>query len=221
MAKDKILITGSDGRIGQALAGLGSAYEIVPYDLPEYDATNYNQLVAKLAGCRALVHLAFDLSREYSKTGKIGNPANRQMGHTALAAAVEVGVERCIMGSSVNAARDTGYNNHSYRTTKLQLEQAAADYAYQYPDIGFTSVRFGRVKGDGNQPPEVIERPDQTWISNRDACNLVTAIIETPHEPGKHEIVYGVSNREDMPYPIDNPFGWQPQDWFGGGPAHA
>lgn len=216
----KILITGSKGNMGQALRGLSKDYELVDYDLPEYNATNYEQLVARLAGCQALVHMAFDLKRERSKTGSRGNPANIVMGEIALAAAAEVGIQDCIMGSSVNAARDKGYNNESYRTTKLRLEESANLQAYRYPKTRFTSIRLGAVYGGGNPAPIGLLREDQTWISSRDLCGLVQAIIETPHTPGDpHQVVYGLSNRLDMPYPIENNFGWQPQDWFGVDPG--
>jgi nucleoside-diphosphate-sugar epimerase len=212
----KILVTGSKGRIGQALQGLGGDYEIVPYDLPEYDATDYCQLIARLTGCQALVHLAFDLKREYSKTGSGGNPANLLMGQAALAAAAEVGIESCIMGSSVNAVRTVGYNNESYRTTKLTLESLTHLQAHRYPETQFTSIRFGAVNSNGNPEPQLPLRADQTWISNRDVCGLVSAIVEAPHTQGDpHQIVFGLSNRPEMPHSVENNFGWEPKDWFG------
>lgn len=212
---NKVLITGSSGRIGQALTkGLEEQnYEIVPYDLPECDATNYQQLVARLAGNSALIHLAFDLKNENSRTDNTGNPDNLLMGHMALAAAAKVGVQTCIMGSSVNAARINHPTNESYRTTKLELERAARLQAERYPDINFVSVRFGRVTANDSKP-ELPLRPDQTWISHRDASDLARAILEAPANP-EHQIVYGLSNRPEMPHDISNPYGWQPRDWFG------
>lgn len=212
---NRVLITGSNGTIGTALTErLGSSYDIVPYDLPEHDATNFRQLEQCLKGSNALIHLAFDLRSENSKTGQNGNPENLLMGHVALAAAAKAGVEICIMGSSVHAARHTGYDNQSYRTTKLALEAAAAMQAERHPATSFASIRFGHVSPN-DQPPEPPLRPSQTWISHQDAAGLVQAIIDAPPD-SMHQIVYGVSNRIDgLPYDMSNPYGWAPRDSFG------
>jgi len=212
---NRVLITGSNGTIGRALAEkLGPSYDIIPYDLPEHDATNFRQLERCLKSSNALIHLAFDLRSENSQTGCAGNPENLLMGHVALAAAAKVGVETCIMGSSVHAARSTGHNNQSYRTTKLALEAAATMQAERYPSTSFVSIRFGYVSPD-DRSPEPPLRVNQTWLSHQDAAGLVRAVMDAPPDP-THQVVYGVSNRTDgLPYDTSNQYGWAPQDWFG------
>jgi len=210
----KILITGSSGKIGQALHnGLANYFDIIPFDLPEHNATDYKQLQSQLMGCFAIIHLAFDYGTENSRTGKSGNPENLLMGQTVLAAAAKVGVEKCIMASSVNAVRTQSDSNWSYRNTKLSLERLTTEHAERYPDIDFTSIRFGRVT-PADTPPELPLRDDQTWISKRDAASLVLASLQAEPTP-EHVIVFGVSDRPNPPYDLANPWGWQPQDSFG------
>lgn len=209
----RILITGSNGRFGKVLSeGLRDNYEIVPFELPEQDATNYTQLISYLGGCAAVIHMAFDLKHENSKTGTSGNPDNLVMGNNVLAAAAKLGVANCIMGSSVNAVRTQGYNNQSYRATKLMLETTADALSELYPDTHFTSVRLGSILED--QPPQAPLSPTKSWISHRDVVGLTGAILEAPHQSG-HERIFGVSDRPDQPYNPANPYGWAPQDSFG------
>jgi len=216
MARQQILVTGSNGKIGRTVIPRleEAGYAVHSFDLPNYNATDYAQLQRQLQGCFGLVHLAFDLKNENSRAGKQGNPDNRVMGINALAAAAKLGVRKCVIASSVNAARTARENNWAYRTTKLALEAEADLFAEAYPETDFTSIRFGRVTIDDSKP-ELPLRPDQTWISHRDAGALVLACLEAESHDGEHHIVYGVSNRPDMPYPIENPFGWAPQDSFG------
>jgi len=213
--KEKLLITGSNGKIGSALAeGLAPFYDIVEFDLPGQDATDYRQLCERLAGCYGVVHLAFDLKHENSRTGANGNPENLLMGQNVLAAAAKLGVQKCIMASSVNAARTYHPTNWSYRTTKLQLERLAGEQALRFPGTDFVSIRFGRVTKD-DQPPMPPLRDDQTWLSHRDAAALAHAALSGEPAPAEHVIVYGVSDRPDPPYDLANPWGWSPQDRFG------
>lgn len=215
MMKKRLLITGSSGKIGRALsAGLSDTFDIVPFDLPEYDATNYHQLLEKLEGCYAVIHLAFDYKSENSRTGRKGNIENLLMGQTTLAAAAKANVKKCIMASSVNVSRPTGYNNWSYRTTKVALEREAEEYAERFPENDYISIRFGRVTPD-NLPPALPLRDDQTWISNQDASNLLRTILTADSNNGKHIVIYGISNRPNPPYDTINPWGWKANDIFG------
>ena len=217
MSTKRILITGSEGRIGkQLMMGLPKRdYEVVGFDLVhEQDATDYHQLMKASLGAFAIVHTAFNLSREHSRTGYQGDPANFQMGRHALqAASNNSDMAHCIIASSVNAARTENDGNWSYRETKRDLERLASQYAQEFPDTKFTSIRYGRVKAE-DTPPAAPLRANQSWISAEDNVSLIAAILKS--EPnGIHDIVYGVSNRPDQPYSTENPFGWEPQSWFG------
>lgn len=214
--KKQILITGSEGRIGQQLMnGLPKdQYDIIGFDIINgQDATDYRQLRDAAMGSFAVIHTAFNLKDEYSKTGYEGDPGNFAMGRFALKAAVEAKAEHCIMASSVNAARNSDDKNWSYRETKLDLERLAAQYAKDFPRTTFTSIRYGRIDGE-DTPPMGPLRANQSWISAKDHLALVGAILGSGSHD-EHTIVYGVSNRYDQPYDPGNRFGFIPQSWFG------
>lgn len=220
--RKKLLITGSEGRIGQQLVhGLPSErYDILGFDIVNgQDAARYPELRDAAKGSFAIIHTAFNLEAEKSTTGYNGDPNNFAMGRFALAAAVENNVQHCIMASSVNAARTATDGNWSYRSTKLDLERLATQHAIKSPDTRFTSVRYGRVKAEDTAPEGPL-RADQSWLSASDHVALIEAILESDLRR-EHTIVYGVSNRAEPPYPTDNPFGWQPQSWFGEMPSPA
>lgn len=216
MQRRKILITGSEGRIGRQLVnGLSDTeYEIKGLDIVNgQDVADYNQLRLAAKGAYAIIHTAFNLALERSTTGYDGDPRNFAMGRFVLNAAAGADVKHCIMASSVHAARSGTDRNWAYRQTKVDLERLATQFATEFPGTAFTSIRYGAVN-ERDAPPQGPLRADQSWISARDNVALVSSILEsTPN--GQHTMVYGVSNRIAPPYDTTNRFGWAPQDWFG------
>lgn len=216
----KILVTGSEGRIGRQLSeGLQQDYEIIDYDQVQgQDAADYKQLRGAAQGVFAIIHTAFNLADERSTTGYEGDPRNFAMGRFAIKVAAEVGARHCIMASSVNAGRDQNDGNWHYRETKQDLERLASTYAQEVDGTSYTSIRYGCVK-NVDIPPEAPLRTNQSWISAHDNVALVKAILESDPQ-NEHTVVYGVSNRPDSPFDLINPFGWQPKDWFGQASLH-
>src|SRR5665213_3170933 len=102
-AMSKVLITGSSGTIGSVLhANLENNHSITSFDLPELDARDYELLAKHARGHDAIVHLAWDTVTDNWKSGRM-NPDNIAMTDNVYRAAVEAGVKRVVMASSVNA----------------------------------------------------------------------------------------------------------------------
>ena len=114
----KIAVTGSSGRIGQAITAeaLRQGHSLVSIDrvapaeflerdnlrFIEADIADYEQLVQALEGCDALIHMAAIPSPDLHPDHIVHN--NNVVGsYNALRAAVEHGIMRICQASSVNA----------------------------------------------------------------------------------------------------------------------
>ncbi len=217
----KILITGAKGIIGTVACKALHGYKIIPFDLPEHDAQDYQGVVASMRGCDVALHLAWDTKVENWKTGAI-NPDNAFMTFNVYKAAHETGVKRVIMASSVHA--DWYYDwkgpelmdpyalptpDSPYGASKVFMEALGRYYARQGLEV--VCIRFMGLNKD-NRPspgdPDVLKK----WFSHRDCGALLKAIIEAPSVPENFVIVYGVSNNTNRIHDYSNPFGWIPQD---------
>lgn len=222
--KKKILLTGAKGTIGSVLAReLASKYELVIYDLPEHDATNYEQLVGMMRGCDAVVHTAHVIGENWD-TGTV-DPRNGEMEMNILHAAVETGVQRCIMSSSVHA---DDFLNHtgeqlltvpgSYRPTspygarKLSLEQVSQFYTTHY-GLETVCIRYGGVSDDNTV--DQSGREPQVWLSHNDLVNAVRCSLDAQYIPDNHTAFYAVSNNAGKLHDTSNAVGWTPRDGDG------
>ena len=102
--KEKIIITGSKGNIGQILQKGLRDYQITGLDLPEGDVRDYETLTRIASGHFAIIHLAWDTEVDNFLSGKI-NPENSQMFFNVYKAALEHKVQRVLVASSVHANR--------------------------------------------------------------------------------------------------------------------
>jgi len=59
--EERIAITGSSGTIGTVMMRALTDYEIVPLDLPRVDVRDYGAVLEAIKGCRAVIHLAWNL----------------------------------------------------------------------------------------------------------------------------------------------------------------
>lgn len=216
MSKMKIAITGSDGKVGQALIGQldPEKFAITPLDLPGHDASNLDDLVQVTAGHDALLHFAWkDLNVDSV------DPLNTVMYENAYKAAVANKIGLVIMGSS-NHARDhtvrepdgriryTGQAetaNNIYGVEKQKMEAMGRYFASKH-GLSVLCLRIGNVNDENKPKPIVPSR----WLSHRDFGQLVTLALEAEFEPGHFEVVYGVSQQATFDWV--NSFGYEPQD---------
>ena len=216
-----ILITGSGGVIGTVLVN-GLGHTITHFDLPDFDVRDYAQLLEKVRGHDAVIHLAWDTKTDNFKSDHL-NPDNALKMFNIYKAAAETGVKRVIMASSVHADKFVGRELQGLlKTTDLPLPDspygagkvlmaALGRYYADAKGLEVVCIRFGGVNRK-DVPPEQPESERQVWLSHRDCVGLVTAALETPAIPGNFEIVYGVSDNAGRIHDVGNSFGWRPAD---------
>lgn len=184
----RIAITGGSGRVGRAVVDLALArgHAVVSIDRAEppaterpgvravrADAAQYDELLAAMGGCEALVHLAAIPSPGNHPDHVVHNN-NVAGSYNALRAAAELGVRRVAQASSINAvgaaysrrprydylpldeAHPT-YNEDPYSLSKWICEQQADSIARRYEAMTIASLRLHWV-ADG--------RPDLGKLPN-------------------------------------------------------
>lgn len=213
----KVAITGSNGKVGQALIGQldPSQYHITPFDLPDHDATNLDNLIATTKGHDVLIHMAWkDLNVDSV------DPLNGVMYENAYRAAAANNIGLVIMGSS-NHARDhnereddgkiryTGRAetaNNMYGVEKQKMEAMGRYFAHR-DGLRVIALRIGNVNTEDKPRPH--DAPTR-WMSHRDFGELVKLAMAHQFEPGHFEVVYGVSKQPVFDWV--NSFGYEPQD---------
>lgn len=219
---NKVLITGNDGVIGSVLQA-NLPHETTDFDLPEDDAEKYKDLYEKARGHDALVHLAWDFESDGWLAERL-NPDNTLISFNVYQAAVDAGVKRVIVASSVHADKFTHHDPASgllqpyslplpdspYGAGKCLLEALGRYYA-DAKGLEVICIRFGGVNRE-DIPPNSPYSERQVWFSHRDCANLVKACLDAPKVPNNYAIIYGVSNNKGRLHDLSNPFGWQPQD---------
>lgn len=217
----RVLVVGSKGTVGSLLMA-GLPHDTTDFDLPEHDAEDYKHLYARAKGHDVLVHLAWDFDRD-GWLGESLNPDNTQVSFNVYQAAVDAGVKRVIMASSVHADKFAGHDvaakgllqpfdlplpDSPYGASKCFMEALGRYYA-DAKGLEVICVRLGGVN-KANQPPEHPYSERQVWLSHQDCLSLMRACIEAPEVPYKYTILYGVSDNKDRVHDLKNPFGWQP-----------
>lgn len=219
---NKVLITGSGGVIGSVLRN-GLPHDTTDFDLPHYNAKERQHLLDKARGHDALIHLAWDFNQSGYLSESL-NPDNVLMSFNVYEAAVQAGVKRVIMASSVHADKftdraagapllkpfDLPLPDSPYGASKVMMEALGRYYA-QAKGLEVICIRFGGVNRE-DRPPEQPYSERQVWLSHRDCLSLVHACLEAETIPYNYTIMYGISNNKDRLQDIGNPFGWQPID---------
>ncbi len=99
----KIAITGASGIIGTVLQkGLSSQFEITQIIHQKTDVRDYSSLVKIFPGHDTVIHLAWNMNADNFGRPDISED-NTRMTYNVYQAALECGVKRVIMASSVHA----------------------------------------------------------------------------------------------------------------------
>lgn len=225
-SKEKIIITGSEGVIGTVVKkGLRRKYSITALDLPKNDVRELSMLLKVFPGHSTVIHLAWNSNTEGFSNGQV-DPDCFLMAHNVYEAALQTGISRVIMASSIHA--DGRYRHWTGQPLKADDQRAQPDSPYgqdkiriehegkAYADKGLDviSIRFGGVNPK-NTPPTVREYGDtqqerSAWLSHNDCVRLMEAILKTPARRGRFVSIYGASSTTVLD--TSNPFGWLPQD---------
>lgn len=223
--KEKIVITGAAGIIGKVLCqGLSPDYQTTPLDLPESDVRDYQNLVKTFPGHRAVIHLAWVKMKSGSSI-----PENTVMFENVYLAALNTGVKRVIMASSVHADNfykpegkimhpyDLPVPNGSYGAHKVFMEMLGRWYASE-KSLEVICLRFGNVNSEDKpclvkDPSNIKKRSDRAvWLSHRDCVSLINCALKPNKIPNNFSITYGVSNNPNRVHDLSNPLNWSPQD---------
>lgn len=219
--KERIIITGANGVIGQILQkGLGD-YQISGLDLPNGDVRKYETLATLARGYSAIIHLAWDAKADNFLSESF-DPENSLMFFNAYKAALENGVKRIIMASSVHADRFYAWKGPGYMSP-YQLPSPDSPYGahkvfmeslgrwFASKGLEVVAIRFGGItlpnKANKDHLPERA-----AFLSQRDGVSLIRSILKAESVPNNFSIVYGVSNCDNRIHDLANPFGWAPQD---------
>jgi len=216
----RIAITGAKGTIGTILRKNLKEYVLTSIDLPEVDVRDYNKLIKALSGHDIVIHLAWDSITEDNDKDSF-NPDNPLMFFNVYKAALEIGIPRVIMASSVHidmyhkwaepgvmAIERTHLPDSPYGADKLFMEAMGRYYAQKGLEV--ICLRFGGVNlGDRIDLEEDYEK---VWLSQRDCVELVKTCIEAQEIPNNFIAMYGISNVSKKVYDHSNPLGWTPKD---------
>lgn len=239
---DPVLLTGSEGRVGQAiLSDLSEKYDWrlldrdpptreVDHEFVVGDVTDEQAVREAVEGVGAVVHLAGDPRPEAPWNSVLSN--NIDGTHNVMQAAVEEGVEKFAFASSNHAVG-------AYETDERTPDMYRPHDDFQldgteYPRPGnlygvskATGELLGRFYHDehdlsvvcvriGNltkgHPPRDYERGQAMWLSHRDCAHLFDRCLQADYD---FEVVYGISDNDRKYYSIENArevLGYDPQD---------
>jgi uronate dehydrogenase len=225
----KVLITGAAGRIGTIIfEDLKDRYQFTGVDVKPVPgiecldiAKDYQGLCALMAGHDAVIHLAWD-SRENWKS-QVAVPENKEMLENVYRAAVEMGVRRVVMASSIHADDFPNLSAYFstlrvdrisqptsiYGATKVYLEALGRYYASRH-GLNVFCLRFGGVSTD-DQPRQEHDY-EKIWLSRRDCANLISRCVYMPVIYTHFHVFYGVSNNANRIHDWENSVDWVPQD---------
>lgn len=217
----KICITGSSGRIGTILKrGLSSKYQLTlidksakpgPFSFAINITKEYKQLVKIFKNQDVVIHLAWDLTEDYPNEIIVGG--NKKMGEYIIKAAVETGVKRLILASSIHADGYDMTKNKSkiikpgriptpdtpYGASKIYLEMLAKYFSHKY-GIEVICIRFGGINPNDDLLLDEDPIYDRVQLKSKDCISLIDSLIKAKNIPNNFKIVYGVSHNRKPIY---------------------
>lgn len=186
------MVTGAAGRIGRSIgAVLAERWELVETDVRAGDAVASCD-ITDLAACReafagadAVVHLAADPDPEASWDVLL--PANVVGAYTVARAAMDAGVRRLVLASSLHAVSgvaaevqvrgdDQARPANLYGATKVWAE-ALGSWVAAVSDTSVVALRIGYFAAE--RPGGAVSPLERAaWLSARDAAELIRAAVE-------------------------------------------
>jgi len=213
----KLAVTGGNGGIGRAIIeqALGRGDEVVSIDRTEpgepragvrqiqVDTTDYDAVLAALAGCDAVIHMAA-IPFPFRDPDHVVHNNNVVGSYNVMRAAIEVGIRRICQASSVNAiglsySREGHFDyfpideehpnqtEEAYGLSKWICEQQADTFARRYDDLQIASIRFHWVVERKEIAGTVFNVPDQ--VSSRHLWGYVL------REPAARACLLAVDDR--------------------------
>ena len=234
----KIAITGTSGRIGSAISAMAQADghtvvgidRVLPAERTESDrerfvvteVTDYDAVLAALAGCDALIHMAA-IPSPFNHPDHVVHNNNVVGSYNVLRAAAEHGILRVCQASSVNALglsfsraahfdyfpldeQHPSYTEEPYGLSKWICEQQADSFARRYEDMSIASMRFHFVCPDRETAAkffnfETPEAAKHLWAyTTYDAASRACLLsLQAPFKG--HEVFYIIAPDSTMDKP--------------------
>lgn len=171
MDHPKVLVTGSDGRIGQAVVEelRAGGYPVECVDKAHrswmtkiVDCEDLGQVISVMKGCQAVIHLAA-IPSPLSHPPEVVFRTNVVSTYSVLEAASILGVKNVVLASSISALGTSFHIRHfnpqrvpideshpllsqdAYGLSKMTLELLADGFARRDPDMALSSLRFAFV----------------------------------------------------------------------------
>jgi nucleoside-diphosphate-sugar epimerase len=189
----RVVVTGAAGRIGRSVgAVLGRRWELVPTDVRADDGvalcdiTDLEACRDAFAGADSVVHLAAVPDPDAGWDRLL--PANVVGAYTVARAAVDCGVRRLVLASSLQAVSgvpaevqvrgdDQARPANLYGATKAWAE-ALGSWVAASSDTSVVALRLGYFAAERPVAGEVTTLERAAWLSARDAAELVRAAVE-------------------------------------------
>lgn len=187
----KLALTGGNGGIGRSVIAqaLARGDEVVSIDRAGpseardgvqpvvADTGDYDAILAAVAGCDAVIHLAA-IPFPFRDADHVVHNNNVVGSYNVMRAAIECGIRRICQASSVNAIGlsysreghfdyfpiDEKHPNHTeeaYGLSKWICEQQADTFARRYDDLQIASIRFHWVVDSREIAAKAFDVPDQ------------------------------------------------------------
>ncbi|WP_435098643.1 NAD-dependent glucose-6-phosphate dehydrogenase Azf [Halarchaeum sp. P4] len=238
---EPVLLTGAEGRVGQAIrGGIAEEYdwrfldreppaEETDHEFVVADVTDDDAVRDAMEGVGAVIHLAGDPRPDAPWNSVLQN--NIDGAQTVYEAAVDAGVEKVAFASSNHAVGhyETERKPDIYRThddflldgdelprpsNLYGVSKAAGETLgrYYHDEHGLSVVCVRIGNLTKGHPPIDYERGQAMWLSYRDCAHLFERCIEADYG---YEIVYGISDNDRKYYSLERAkdvLGYEPRD---------
>jgi uronate dehydrogenase len=227
----RVIITGSQGSLGKILQkGLRGSFTLLCIDKIIGDnktfitldlVTEYKKFKKLLKKKDVIIHLARDIFEDYPNENIV--PENKTMTENVYRAAVEAGVSRVVIASSVHA---DDYSNTAagkymavqsescpdtpYGATKNYIEHLGRFYSKKY-GLEVVCIRLGGVNKDNKILFEEDQLYDKVILYKEDFIELMEMCVRVKKIPKKFATFYAVSNTRGRIHSLDNFLNWQPK----------
>lgn len=235
--RERILITGSRGKIGLAITpSLKEIYDVVELDTKIEDPDNNKLFTTNIADFKSLEEVFKKAGPFSAITHLAGNANDKAPWHEIVEpnilgviniyeCARNYGVKRVIFASSTHimgsyegypqtqplgrlmTVMDPTRPDGPYGSSKEFGESVARQYYYLH-GIESICIRIGSLTANDKPVPPY----DRVWLSHKDAAQLFRKALESNIQFG---IYYSTSDNTDLPYdmaPTKSDLGYSPQD---------
>lgn len=228
--KKRIIITGSRGCVGSILQdGLSNIFDLYLLDLKEKDtkktfiidiAKEYKKLVKIFKNKEVVIHLAWNFAEDFP--GETIIPQNKSIAENVYFAAVEAGVKRIIVASSVHAddyskikrkkifISRNSLPDSPYGASKVYIESLGKYFA-KYHRLEIICVRLGGINRDNNVIYKEDPNYDKVLLFKKDCIDLIKSCIIAKKVPNNFQVFNAVSNNKNRVHSIKNFLGWRPK----------